>query len=104
MAFPSSPSAGDRHTEAGLIYEFRTPPPRWDLIGPAPAAAEGRFENDYGPADVWAVGHNLGQKIVSVQVVDTAGTVCIPSIDFTSINVVTLTFSEPVEGTVVVRR
>lgn len=103
MAFPATPNPGDRHTEGGLIYEFRTPPPRWDLIGPAPAAAEGRFENNYS-GDVWAVGHNLNQRLVSVQVVDDSGTVCIPSVDYTSVNVVTLTFSEPVTGTVVVRR
>lgn len=100
MAFPTTPAPGDRHTENGIIYEFRTPPPRWDLIGPETG---GRFEQTY-TGSVWTIAHNLGQKYVSVQCVDSTGNLIIGDPDYDTINVTIMTFSQSVTGTAVVRR
>lgn len=103
MAFPTNPSPGDIHTENGKVYIYVTvpPPPTWDLIGTA--GPEARYENTYSGA-VWTVGHNLGQRYVAVQCLDAAGNVMIGDPNFTSNAVLTVTFSEPVTGTAVVRR
>lgn len=65
----------------------------------------GRFEHPQNVADTtWTLDHNLGQRIVAVQVVNTSGTTMIGDIDFETANRCVLTFVNPVAGTAVVRR
>jgi hypothetical protein len=54
--------------------------------------------------DVWIIPHNLGRQFVNIQVVDNSGNTLIPSPEYTSVNVVTLTFANPVQGTAIIRR
>lgn len=106
MAFPTTPTPGQQVEEpagSGQWWQFHPgPPPTWERIA-GPAVAAGRYENTYSGA-TWIVGHNLGETYVSVQCVDAAGNVIIGDPAFTSTAVLTVTFSEPVTGTAVVRR
>jgi hypothetical protein len=49
------------------------------------------------PASTWIVTHGLG-KFPAVDVVDTGGSVVIPSVHFDDVNTVTLTFGSPTTG------
>lgn len=107
MAFPATPTLGQQvENPAGSgnwwVCVDIGPPPRWDRLPEAPAAGD-RYENTYAGA-IWTVGHSLNQRLVSVQTVDSAGNLIIGDPDYTSVNVVTLTFSESVSGTAVIRR
>lgn len=67
--------------------------------------AAARFEFVQAVADIeWSIYHALGQRIVSVQVVDTSGTLVLADIDFETVNRCVLTFTTPKAGTAVVRR
>ena len=52
----------------------------------------------------WTISHNLNQRYVDVQVIDSAGNSVWASIEYTSTNVVTIGFSAPIVGTAVIRR
>ena len=49
-------------------------------------------------ASTWTITHNLDHQFVSVRVNDFTGTVLIPDIDYTSANVVTLSYASPRQG------
>ena len=53
---------------------------------------------------VWPIPHNLGVRLVSVQIIDGGGSDALADIDYTSENIVTLTFSIPITGTAIIRR
>jgi hypothetical protein len=55
-------------------------------------------------ATVWVIPHNLGKLYVDVQLIDNVGNTCTADIEYTSINVVTVTFSVAMTGTAVIRR
>ena len=52
----------------------------------------------------WVVPHNLDQQHVNVQIVDNAGNTILADVDYTNLNVVTLKFSTPLTGKVIVRK
>lgn len=69
-----------------------------------PPAAVGRFEFEQTVASTtWTIQHMLNQRFVSVQVVDTGGTVLVADVDYDSVNRCILTFVRPKAGTAVVR-
>lgn len=53
---------------------------------------------------VWTIMHNLNDINVAVQVIDNAGNEVIPDVDFTSANVVTLTFAHAMTGVAKIRK
>lgn len=67
--------------------------------------AAGRFEFAQSVADdEWVIYHGLGQRIVSVQVVDDVGTVVLCDVDFETVNRCVLNFVKPKTGIAVIRR
>lgn len=64
-----------------------------------------RFEYEQeDAATTWTIPHNLGQRYVLVQVIGDTGNTLIGDTAYTSNDVVTLTFSNAVAGTAIVRR
>ena len=55
-------------------------------------------------SSTWVIAHNLGELSVSVQVNDFTGNLLLPEIVYTSINVITLLFAKPVQGTAKITR
>ena len=55
-------------------------------------------------SSTWVIAHNLGEQSVSVQVNDFTGNLLLPEIVYTSINVITLLFAKPVQGTAKITR
>jgi len=53
---------------------------------------------------VWIIPHNLNFQFVGVRVNDFEGNILIPDIEYTSANVVTLTFFMPVQGTATIAK
>lgn len=102
MTFPSNPSLGQTHTEAGRswtwdgyvwLYEGQIGPP-----GPPGTGGGGRYEHvQMAPAAVWNITHGLGYR-PSVTVIDTAETVCIGSVEHIDANNLTITFSAAFAG------
>lgn len=65
----------------------------------------GRFEHPQTVADTeWVISHGLNSPIVAVQVVDDSGSTVWGDVEFTDADTVTLTFSQAITGTAVVRR
>jgi len=54
-------------------------------------------------ASTWTIPHNLNHRHVNVQIVDNAGNTIKCDVDYTSANIVTLSFSIPLAGTAIIR-
>ena len=66
-------------------------------IGPTPVSDKNFVYVQGTSSAVWVVNHNLN-KYCSVSVVDTAGTEVIGTVDYNSLNTITITFSAPFSG------
>ena len=66
-------------------------------IGPPPVSDKNFVYVQGTSSAVWVVNHNLN-KYCSVSVVDTAGTEVIGTVEYNSLDTVTLTFSAPFSG------
>lgn len=65
---------------------------------PDPTGGDKTYVHTQGaPATSWVVTHNLN-KYPAVDVVDTGNSAVIPSVQYTDINTVTLTFGSPTSG------
>lgn len=67
----------------------------------------GPFEYPVSPAaTVWLIPHQMGQKYVSAQIVDSAGRTVIPDIDWaaSTANALQLVFANAKSGTAIIRR
>jgi len=70
-----------------------------DPINPLPAGADKYFAFSQAmPAATWTVTHNL-EKYPSVTVVNSAGEVVFGAVKYTSLNSLTITFTNPFSGT-----
>lgn len=70
----------------------------------APPTAVGRFEfAQSSPAATWSIQHMLGQRAVSVQVIDDSGMTVLADVDFETANRCVLTFARPKSGMAVIR-
>ena len=55
-------------------------------------------------AAVWTIPHNLSQQFVSAHVIDFAGNILLPEIEYISANIINLTFIDAVQGTARITR
>jgi len=82
-----------------LQYRFQTKAPAvWTDLFELPDKSSYTHTQNIA-ASVWTIPHNLGQQFVGVRVNNFTGDILIPDIEYTSANVVTLTFFMPVSGT-----
>ena len=80
-----------------IQYRFATQnPTTWTDLFEFPEPSYTHTQNI--AASVWVIPHNLSEQFVSVKVIDFSGTILIPEEDYTSQDVVTLTFGSPKQG------
>lgn len=92
----------DRNYSTGDVVEIRfTQGSLADIHGAVNAiegyAPAGFVFNQLTPATTWTITHNLA-RYPAVSVVDSAGTVCYGNVVYTSVNVVTVTFTAGFSG------
>jgi hypothetical protein len=96
------------HSSASVVTVHTLAPPEVNgltIVCSGPGAAGGAgaggdltyVHNQGSPSASWAVAHNLG-KYPAVDVVDTGGSVIIPSVIYVDANNVTLSFGSPTSG------
>jgi len=85
-----------------LQYRFPAQPAWTDLFEFPEAGTYTHTQN--AAAEVWAIPHNLNELFVDVQVNDFTGKELWPDVEYTSANIVTLSFVHPVQGMARIRK
>ena len=88
----------------GNMLQYRFPArPVWTDLYEFPAAGTYTHTQNAAAA-IWTIPHNLNETFVDVTVNDFAGTELWPEVEYTSANIVKLSFVHPVQGIARIRR